>query len=156
MRNEDGNLISASSGGNTITIYMWMVVIYVISVSLFLYLREIHFWNRISIISNMPEVVHMLFDPLFVVGFVWGGWCIVPSLLVYLTKIKTRQRLVSLVLYFLASVMMGVIQTLIGFEQYSMIRFCKGVGMFLFIYGLTIGFTFTVLIAIRGVRKCIQ
>lgn len=157
MKNEaENSMTSPSLEGNRIAIYFWMIILYVISVCFYLYLREVHFWNRLSIISNMPEVAHMIFDPVFVVGFVWGGWCIVPSLLVYLVKIKHHDLSVSLALYFMVSVIMGVIQTLIGFEQYSMIRFIKGGIMALLIYGLTIGVTYVVLTTIRGVRKCFQ
>ncbi|MDO9012816.1 MAG: hypothetical protein Q7U78_13585 [Gallionella sp.] len=96
--------------------------------------------------------VKNMFDPLIVIFVYWGGWAFgVPWLVSLCLKVPFSGQLY---LYLAASIAMGCVQTVVGFDSYSVIRFLRGVATYLAIFGIVYLVLFCASRILKGVLKC--
>lgn len=95
-----------------------------------------------------------MFDPLVVIFIYWGGWIFGVTLLV--SRCLTTSFYGQFYLYVSASIAMGVVQTIVGFDSYSVPRFLRGIATYFAIFGVVYLILFCALYILRGVGKCHQ
>lgn len=92
-----------------------------------------------------------VFDPVIVILAYWGGWVFgVPWLVSYYLKASINWQIF---LYIFSSALMGLIQTMVGFDSYSAMRISRGIVTYLAIFGITFLILLCLTSISRGIKK---
>jgi hypothetical protein len=104
-----------------------------ITLSLGAYFEHIHYRVGGMYIPHSWGIVKDLFDPILIIIFLWAGWIfLIPLLLALLFRLSIPT---IFCLWIIATLVMGVADTVISFPIVSTVRIIKGVFVYTYIFG---------------------